>query len=156
MSRERTHHEVTLDVRYAARYGLRMRRLFSTIKNLITFAELVGGSAAFGAWLAGSPSLAGAMGLLLAIVASVNHTVHPAESRAHCAELHRRYTDLDRLAPSLDLPGLEDRLRALRENDAPEVEALRSVAYNDTLRENGYETGFIPETRWQRFVSFFA
>lgn len=156
MSRERTHHEITLDVRYAARYGLRMRRLFGTVKNVITFAELVGGSAAFGAWLAGSPALAGAMGLLLAAVVAVNHTVQPAENRAHCAELHRRYTELDRLAPTLDAAVLDDRLRALRENDAPELEALRVVAYNDNLRENGYETGLIPETRWQRFVAFFA
>jgi len=156
MTSSRTLHEINLDIRYGARYGLRMRRLFSVIKNTITFLELLGGSAAFGAWLANRPALAGAMGLVLAVVAALNQTIQPAENRAMCSELHRRYTELDRLAPTLDVAALEDRLRDLRETDAPEIEALRTVAFNDNLRENGYDSGFADETRWGRFVAFFA
>lgn len=156
MTTERTHHQATLDVRYAARYGLRMRRFFSTIKNTVAMIQLVGGSTAFAAWLANSPALSGWMGLLISLAVAVDQAVRPAEHQAQCAELHRRYTELDRLATTLDLPELEARMRELRESDAPEIEALRAPAFNDNLRENGYESGFMPETRWQRFVAFFA
>jgi hypothetical protein len=154
---ERTHYEAVLDIRWAIRYNLLLKRVYRRLKNVIAFAELFAGSAAFAGAFAHSPHwLSAAGGLTIAALAIFNHVISPAETAACADEMRRRYTALDRLAPSLPLEELDARIKDLRESDAPEIEPLRWIAQRDMLIENGRDDIVEPLTRWQRLVSVLA
>ncbi len=152
----RTHYEAVLDVRYAARYCLLQRRLYTRAMALFLGVELLGGSAAFAGWLGNTPALAAWSALMLAIVAAANIVFGPAEKRMLCELQRRRWTALDARAPGLTLEELDREIAQLRAEEIPEIELLRQPAFNDAMRENGRTDALVPLTFAERMVSSIA
>lgn len=151
-----TLYEALFAARYAARYQERTLRLFRRIHTTVTFLELIGGSAAFGAWLTSSLHLGAYMGLVLAVCAAINHSVRPYE-RAAAAEL--RYKDYMRLTADgarMELSDLNKRLTDLLAEDTSHVEALREVAYNDVAKEYGRTESLKPLNAWETVAAILS
>lgn len=130
----RMHHEA----RIAQRLCERTARLYRGLQTAATFLSVVGGSGvlaalapAFPAWV----SVAGAC--TLAIAGGAALALRPAERAAQNETDVAKYAAL--LGQSLVMSDAEfaQGLAQARESDAPEVDALRDVAYNDVMREIG-------------------
>ena len=131
-----TLYEAQFAARYAARYHERCANVWKRFSSLITFAELIGGSAAFGAWLSKNPEIGAYMGLVLAISADLNHTFKPAERAATEAQARKVFMNL-LIDASPDINGFNKRLSELCAEYGNSLESLRNPAYNDVARELG-------------------
>jgi hypothetical protein len=101
---------------------------------------LLGTCGAFQSVVAKSPDIAFFSGLALAIVAVVDKVVDPTAHAAAFQEDYKRYTRFLRVARSMEPDKIQAELDLLHVDDEPEIEALRQVAYNDTLEECGLDT----------------
>ncbi len=145
------------EVRYAERLCQRTARFYRHIQAVGTFATVAGGSAALSALAQGVPpwvSLAGAAAFTVFGAAMV--AVRPADKAAANEADMRRYTKLRTEGRTMDADTLRQALDKAREGDAAEVESLRDVAYNDLLRETGWEHQQIPLSLRQRALALIA
>jgi hypothetical protein len=131
-----TLYEAQFAARYAARYHERCGKVWRRFGSLITFAELIGGSAAFGAWLSKNPEIGAYMGLVLAISAALNHTFKPAERAANEEQARKAFMGL-LIEAEPELGDFSKRLTELCVEYDSSLEALRNPAYNDVAREWG-------------------
>nr|WP_019365245.1 hypothetical protein [Pseudomonas luteola] len=151
---ERTHYEAVGDIRYAARYFALQCRLYGKIEGFFKLVSIVAGSSAFAGFVAQNSSLAGIAALVTATATALDIVLSPGNKKQTCAELVRRYTDLERLSKGLSLDELDERIYDLRQTDAPNIEALRVPAYNDSVVARGRASERLNMTRWQRFMAW--
>lgn len=126
------------EARYAQRLCERTARLYRRAHTGATFLNIVGGSAAISAAASWAPTwlpLAGV--LLLALVGGAALAIRPADRAAQNEADVRKYGELLRDALTLDDDAFAAALAKARLTDAPEVEPLRDVAYNDMVIEVG-------------------
>ena len=136
----RAAHDIEFDIRYGARYALRQARFFSRLQGAFTAINLLAGSAAFGGWLARQPELAGAAGLVIAVLAVLDHVVRAGAHAADARHAHGAFTALlARLRCGEEATALEGALADLQGQAGPEVESLRIPAWNDVLLEMGHQ-----------------
>jgi uncharacterized protein with NRDE domain len=129
-------YEARFAARYAARYHERCANLWRRFASVITFAELIGGSAAFGAWLSHNPQIGAYTGIVLAVAAALNHTFKPSEKAAAEEQSRKAFMALLATAGS-DLEDFNRRLSELCVEHGNGFELLRNPAYNDVAREWG-------------------
>lgn len=151
----RTAQDIEFDICYGARYALRQRRFFARLQGAFSAINLLAGSAAFGGWLAKQPELAGVAGLLIAVVAVLDHIVKAGMHAADAQRAHKTFSALlARARAGEDALALERDLAEAQAEDSPEIEALRMPAWNDVLLQMGYEVERCePLTLRQRLVS---
>lgn len=145
-----SHYQPVLEIRYSARYCLRMRRFYGRIAAALGIAEIVGGSAAVAGFASEYGALSAVAGLIMAIMAAINIIIAPTEKRMLCEAQRRRWADLDSIAGALDLAELRRRIHQLYIEEVPDIESLRDAAMNDAMRENGRMDAIVPLTIWQR------
>ena len=155
----RTLYEARLDAEcYAVSHELHAR-LWRRFRTLLRLVQGFAGSTAFGGWLATRPDVAGASGLLVALLTAIDQAVDPSERIALHRVAAQRYQELRRDSISRVEMGLNEfdaRLEAIKADDEAGIDALLVRAYNRVLIAAGRRDFCQPETRWQRFVAFFA
>lgn len=150
---DRTHYEAVLDVRYGRRLNYLHAKLYKNINTLFSFVNLLCGTAAFGAYTTNNTNIILDIGLVMAASSILSIIANPAIKAAEFSEKSRYYAKLNADAPALSLTELEQQLATLQGDTTPLIEAFRTIAYNDNLRENGREDALIPASLWQSFLN---
>lgn len=145
------------EIRYAERLCQRTARLYRRLQAAGTFVAVVAGSAALAAlskqvepWI----SICG--GAVFAAVGALMLAVRPADKAAANEADVKRYAKLKSDGATMDEQTLRLALLKARESDAPEIEPLRDVAYNDVANEVGSANAAVA-LRWhQRLLAALA
>jgi hypothetical protein len=140
------------EIRYAERLCQRTARFYRRVQAVGTFLAIVSGSATLSAVTQAVPgwvAMLGAVGLSLAGAALV--AIRPADKAAANEADVRRYSQLRIDAQSMTAPELEAALAKAHTSDAPELEPLREVAYNDVVTEYG-RADCVIALRWPQKV----
>jgi len=144
------------EARFAARYGARTSertgRAWKRMANIISAIELLGGSAAFGAYLSKDSQLAAYVALVLALCVVLNHTLHPGDKAKDEELLSVQFMKLAG-DQDISLKRLNKRLTALCAVPAHGFESIRQAAYNDIAIEYGRSDHVSELSVWQRFMS---
>lgn len=153
----KNHDQLRGEVRYAIRLCQRTARLYRHIQTAGTFFGILGGSAAMASLSNNLPhwlSIAG--GAMLAIAGAALIAIRPADKAAQNEQDVRRYQSL--MTKSLDMTpeALEAAIEEARQSDAPEVDALRNVAYNDVVKEINRDDQAIPLSATEKIWQLFA
>ena len=152
-----THWRLRNEARYAQRLCERTARLYRRMQTAGTFLAVLAGSAAMAASAPWMPQWAAVAGpALLASVAAALLAVKPADRALANENDVRRYAELLQQAPVLDDTALAQALAKARINDAPEIEPLRDVAYNDLVHEIGEPQLAAPLRLHQRMLAALA
>lgn len=145
------------EIRYAQRLCQRTARLYRRIQTTATFLSLVAGSAAL---VSVSAQLASWMtitaGALFAVFTAINYAIRPADKVALNEVDVKKYAVILTKAESISASDLRALIAEARQTDAPEVEPLRDVAFNDVMYEINRADSLIPLSRMQRFIGALA
>lgn len=146
------------EIRYAERLCQRTARLYRRIQAVTTFFAILGGSAAFGSALSTDVPdwLPIVSACVLAVFGAASIAVRPADKAAQNEQDVKRYAALRAKEQSLDDAALRHAINEAHHGDAPEIEALRDVAYNDVVTERGQPTFAIDLTFQQKIIAAFA
>jgi hypothetical protein len=148
------------DAIFSAHYGRRFchveSRLWGRMALLFAMIEMLGGTFAFGAWMADNPGWASTSGLMVAITAAMNQLIAPKERALRNDFMREKFGAIILAAPTLSDAELAARVTALHNEPADEVEALRDPVYIQTAQELGWPHDPIALSVWQRFVSVLA
>lgn len=153
----KTREQLIGEIRYAIRLTQRTARLYRRVQTVGTFFGILGGSAAIGALAQVVPNGIGlAGGLLLAISGAAVVAIRPADKAAINEADTRRYELLKTKAHRLNDAALALAIDECHQGDAPEIESLRPVAFNDVAREFNRPDALLPLTIEQRILSAIA
>lgn len=145
------------DIRYAIRLCERTARLYRRIQSVGTFLSLVGGSAAVSGAAGQLPPWVAISGsALLAVAGAALVAIRPADKAAQNEIDVKRYRALMAKACSMTVDQLAIALEEAHQGDAPEVEPLRNVAFNDMLTEINREDQKIPLSVTERLLRAIA
>ena len=124
------------EIRYAIRLCQRTARLYRRVQTAGTFIGVVGGSAAI-AGLAGTlPSAVTVLGgVLISLAGAALIAIRPADKAAMNEADVRRYQAIMVKSHQLNDDALAAAIDEAHAGDAPEIEPLRNVAYNDVALE---------------------
>lgn len=154
---EPVHAALLNEVRYAERLCQRTARMYRRLQAAGVFFTVLGGSGALAAGSAGMPPVFLVLGaVLFAVFGALLLAVRPADRAAQNEADVRRYARLRTDALGLDAAGLKIALAKARESDAPEVEPLRDVAWNDVVVECGNPGQVVPLGLKQRLLAALA
>ena len=153
---ERTHANAVMEARYAAHYGARNERFWGRLDTTLGLLGAFGGSAAFGAALAGNTALGAVAGIVLAAASCVSLVTRPLERSIEFRDHRRKFGDLDARAPQLSLAEMDKELKCLQHEGPNGLEALAVVAWNDAVMANGHPDLIRPLGFFERMVSALA
>lgn len=145
------------EARYAERLTQRTARLYRRVATFFTFLAVLGGSGTMAALSSSMPkwmSIGGA--ILLATTGAMALAIRPLEKAITNEADVRKYAALRTQGVAMDESQLEAALQKARETDAPEIELLRLVAFNDLLREIGRADMLEPLSTRQRLLETIA
>ena len=145
------------EIRYAIRLTQRTARLYRRVQTSGVFLSIIGGSATMAALANGTPAwVTSAGGLLLAVAGAMLIAVRPADKAAQNESDIRRYQSLMVRAVSMNDKELEQALEDTHNGDAPEIEPLRDVAYNDVVLELNRPDVLVPLSPIQKILRALA
>jgi len=149
--------ELQSEIRYAIRLTQRTARLYRNIQTTGIFISILGGSAAMSSLAGGIPVwITTAGGILLAVGGAMLIAVRPADKAVQNEYDAKRYQALMTRAVEMNNKELEKALEEAHSGDAPEVESLREVAYNDVALELNRPDVLIPLSTSQRILQSIA
>ena len=145
------------EIRYAIRLTQRTARLYRHIQTIGTFLTVVGGSAALAAF-AGNllPWVLIAGASIFAVFGAASIAIRPADKAAMNESDVKRYQSLMSKAQLMDVAQLRTAIEEAHIGDAPEIETLRYVAYNDVMEEINRQDQSIPLSKQALFLRVFA
>jgi uncharacterized protein (UPF0264 family) len=149
--------EIYSEIRYAIRLTERTARLYRKVQTFGVALSIVSGGTAIANLVTKiDPSVAtlGAAGL--AIAGAILIAVKPGDKAAQNEADVRRYRALQAKFPQMQDAEAHQALLEARQSDAPEIEALRPVVFNDIARENGVEDRLMDLTTKQRLLAALA
>jgi len=124
------------EIRYAIRLTQRTARLYRRIQTTGVFIGIIGGSATMASIANDIPTwITTTGGILLAFAGAMLIAICPADKAAQNEADVRRYQQLMIRAINMDEKTLQQALEEAHNGDAPEIESLRDVAYNDVALE---------------------
>lgn len=133
---QKTIEQLQGEIRYTIRLCQRTARFYRRIQTIGTFCSIVGGSATMASFSATLPDWATITGAsMLAIAGAALIAIRPADKAAINESDVKRYQSLMAKSHNLNLNQLQIALEECRQSDAPEIESLRNVAYNDIVQE---------------------
>lgn len=151
------HVRLVNEIRYAERLTQRTARLYRRAATACTFIAILGGSGLASTVAAQVPQWVALGGLaLLALSGAFALSVRPLEKAIANEADARKYAALRTQAVSMSTMELDAALQKARETDVAEVELLRDVAFNDTLREIGREDMLSPLSVRQKLLGALA
>ncbi len=94
--------------------------------------------------------------MTFSVFTAINLAVRPADKVAQNDVDVKKYSALLVKSEEMDVPALRQAIAEARQSDAPEVEPLRDVAFNDVMLEIGCEDSLVNLGRSQRLLSALA
>lgn len=152
----RTKAEAVLKLKYSIRLHHLHCRLYGRLKTALAAISLLAGSAAFLSVVQAMPGVVAAMGVIIAAASYADVLVNLSGKAVLHNLWRRQYAAIDTKMQALDLSALDAALAEVAMDTEEGIEALRAVAYNDTLKSFGHEDGMRPENRMERFVRAIA
>jgi hypothetical protein len=153
----KTKEDLQAEIRYAIRLCQRTARLYRRVQTAATVLAIVGGSAAFAALTGALPAwLTATSAILFAISGATLIAVRPADKAAQNEADVRKYQALLARSERMTEAELAQALEETRQGDAPKIEPLRDVAYNDIAIELGRPDAVVPLTPAQRLLAAMA
>lgn len=126
------------EIRYAERLTQRTARLYRRAATLFTFLTVIGGSAVASALSAQVPNWVTLAGMaLMGLVGATALAMRPLEKAILNESEARKYAQLRTAGLAMSTADLAAAVAKAHEGAAPEIEALRAVAYNDMVTEIG-------------------
>jgi hypothetical protein len=152
-----TREQLRAEIRYAIRLTQRTARLYRRVQTVGTFAGILGGSAALTTVAATLPAWVALSGAaLLALAGALLVAVRPADKAAQNeADVHR-YQTLMAKSEALSAEALAAALDEAHQGDAPEIEPLRPVAWNDVMLEINRPDELMPLSPAARLLAALA
>lgn len=145
------------EIRYAIRLTQRTARLYRRVQTAGIFLSIVGGSATMASLADGVPFwVTSTGGVLLTIAGAMLIAVRPADKAAQNEADSRRYQALMARAVNMNEEEIERALEDAHTGDAPEIESLRAVAYNDMVLELNRQDAAIPLSPIQKILRALA
>ena len=145
------------EIRYAIRLTQRTARLYRRVQTTGVSLGIIGGSATMASIANQIPAwITTTGGILLALAGAMLIAIRPADKAAQNEADVRRYQQLMTHAMSMDEKALEQALEEAHSGDAPEIESLRDVAYNDIALELNRPDATIPLTSLQKILRALA
>ena len=145
------------DIRYAIRLCERTARFYRHIQTFLTFATILGGSAALSALSSVFPNWVAISGAICMTIFGATSIAIRAPDKATANESDdKKYTALLAKSHGIDAVELSRLLDEARQTDAPEIEALRDVAYNDIVHEIGRPDAAVRFSLSQRIFAALA
>lgn len=149
--------QLTGEIRYAIRLTQRTARLYRRVQTTGVFLAIIGGSATMASIADGIPVwITTTGGALLALAGAMLIAVRPADKAAQNEADIRRYQTLMTHASGMNEEELERALEDTHNGDAPEIESLRDVAYNDIAFELNRPDVLIPLSAAQKILRALA
>jgi len=151
--------ELKGEIRYAIRLTQRTARLYRHIQTAGTFLAVLGGSGTISLLGSSVPVWVGMAGAtLLAVSGAALVAIRPADKAAQNESDTRRYQTLMVKAQNKSVTDdqLAVALEEARQSDAPEIELLREVAYNDVVMELNRADELIPLSVIQKIMAALA
>lgn len=153
----KTHEQLVAEIRYAIRLCQRTARLYRRVQTLGTFVSIIGGSAIMAGLYAAMPTSVTLAGMaLMAASGAALIAIRPADKAAQNEADIKRYQTLMAKASALNAEQLQGAIDEAHQGDAPEIEGLRNVAYNDVMREINREDQSIPLSSNERLLKALA
>jgi hypothetical protein len=138
MSEPKDKERLQSEIRYAIRLCERTARFYRKIQAIGTFFTVIGGSAAITTLSPSLPPWVSVAGtILLAISGSALLAIRPAEKASSNENDVKRYQAMMTKSHGMDAKELQVVLDEAHQGGAPEIDALRLVAYNDVVLETG-------------------
>ena len=145
------------EIRYAIRLTQRTARLYRRIQTTGIFIGIIGGSATMASIANDIPTWINTTGgILLAFAGAMLIAIRPADKAAQNEADVRRYQQLMIRATNMDGKALEQALEEAHNGDAPEIESLRDVAYNDVALELNRPDAMIQLSSLQKILKTLA
>ena len=152
-----TKEQLISEIRYATRLTQRTARLYRNIQTTATFITILGGSAALASFSGNLPSWVLVTGtLLFAVAGAALIAIRPADKAAMNEADIKRYQLLMSKTQAMDVTQLRTAIDEAHSADAPEIEALRIVAYNDVMDEINRQDQHIPLSTSASLLRAFA
>jgi hypothetical protein len=136
---EKTKHDLLFEIQYAQRLCSLHQRLYRRTRALFLFATLLGTAGAVQSAFGSNPAFAVWGGIVLCVFGVLDQVLDPAKKSAAYEQDYKRYARLMRVARAMEPAAIQQEIDLLRESDEPEIEALRDVAYNNTVAECGMD-----------------
>lgn len=130
-----TRNDLHFHLRYSLRFGERQARFYERADAAIKFVSLLSGLGAFVGLIGQSQLATGISGFIVGVLSFIDVLWKPTERAFNTKALRARYEDLATRASRLSDETLRAELERLDASDAPQLEGLRPVAYNDIVRE---------------------
>lgn len=145
------------EIRYAIRLTQRTARLYRRIQTTGVFLLVLGGSASMAYLSTTFPNwLMMVGGTLLAIASAMLLAIRPADKAAQNEADIKKYQTLMSRAVSMSVDELEKAIEDARNGDAPEIESLREVAFNDVALESNRPDVLVPLNITQKILRSLA
>ncbi|PXW87263.1 hypothetical protein C8R34_11146 [Nitrosomonas sp. Nm84] len=145
------------EIRYAIRLTQRTARLYRRVQTAGIFLSILGGSATMVSLADGMPNwVASSGGIILAIAGAMLIAVRPADKAAQNESDVKRYQSLSARAVNMNDAELEQAIEDAHNGDAPEIESLRDVAYNDIALEFNRPDVLVPLSPVQKILRTLA
>lgn len=145
------------EIRYAIRLCERTARFYRKIQTWGTILSILGGSAVMASLAPSLPhwiTISG--GITLAVFGAILIGVRPAEKAVQNDNDVKRYQALMTKSHSLNADELQIALEEAHQGCAPEIDALRNVAYNDVVREIGRSESVIALSFFEKIFASIA
>lgn len=149
---ERTKPEAVNEAEYNIRLHQLQQRLFKRVRRALALSAVIASSAVVVNSFGTVPWLTTVFGLIAATAGFLDYTGDYAERAACHGMWIRDYANLLRRKADLSLDEIDAELAQLKAEAQVEIESLRVVAWNDTLKSLGFEHAMREESRMQRFM----
>lgn len=134
----KTRDDTLFALRYAVRVLERHARLWGLIGAACKLVAILSGTVALAALVGTNTPLAVGMGVVFAVLQAVEHAFGPAEQRAKAQAQRRDYARLLARQGAMDDAAAEAAYQAVvADDDIAVPAALKELAYNDVVREQG-------------------
>ena len=153
----KTKDQVLGEIRYAQRLAQRTARLYRRIQAFSTFLAILGGAGVMSAMSTRFPvwvSISGAV--VAAVFGAMVIVIRPADKAAPNELDIRKYDELLARAQGLSEEQILPLLAEARKTDAPEIESLRTIAYNDVMSEMNRDDQKIRPNAYQAMMAAIA
>lgn len=128
--------QVIAEIRYAQRLAQRTARFYRRVQSIATFASIVGGAGIFAQLSEFFPVWVPVSGaVIFTLFGAVVICMRPADKAVPNEMDMKKYSDLLARSETMEVDAIRAALAEARKTDAPEIESLRDIAFNDVMEE---------------------
>jgi hypothetical protein len=150
----RTKEEAERHIAYSIRLHLLHERFYKRLRVSLTAVEFFGASAVIAEAIRSSQTAVTVCGYVVGIAAAIDLFFNLAENRAVHGLCRRKFVELYAAKSKYILEALDEKIALIEVDEEVDFESLRTIAFNDTLEQQGLPSKKDTETSFQRLMRF--